>query len=147
MRQRFWGGTGPLPRGLVEHAEGLSHDLLSSMDEPALLHGDLHYENILSAERQPWLAIDPKGVVAEPAYETGAILRNLWPRRLAEHQPAQTIARRADVLAEELGFDRIRLLAWGLYQAVLAAWWCLEDDLECWRYFARHATLIDSLLD
>jgi streptomycin 6-kinase len=117
------------------------------MDEPALLHGDLHHENIMSAGRQPWLAIDPKGLVAEPAYETGALLRNLWLPRLTQPQPEQAIARRADVLTEELGFDRVRLLAWGLYQAVLAAWWCLEDDLECWRYFVRHATLIDSLLD
>jgi streptomycin 6-kinase len=145
MRLHFEGGTGPLPKDLVEKAEGLSRELLGSMDEPALLHGDLHHENILSAERQPWLAIDPKGLVAEPAYETGALLRNLWPHRLAQPRPAQAIARRVDLLAEEIGFDRARILAWGLYQAVLAAWWCLEDQLECWQYFAEHATLIDSL--
>ncbi len=38
--------------------------------------GDLHHENILAAERAPWLAIDPKGVIGEPAYEMGALLRN-----------------------------------------------------------------------
>ena len=91
------------------------------MDEPALLHGDLHHENILSVERQPWLAVDPKGMVAELAYETDALLCNLSPGLLAQPQPARAIARRTGVLVEELGFDRSRLLGWGLAQAVLSA--------------------------
>lgn len=43
------------------------------------------------------------------------------PRRIARY------ARRADVLAAELGLDRRRMLGWSLAQAVLAAWWCVED--------------------
>jgi streptomycin 6-kinase len=34
-----------------------------------LLHADLHHHNILAAERHPWLAIDPKGVIGDAAYE------------------------------------------------------------------------------
>lgn len=41
-----------------------------------LLDGDLHHFNILRAHRQPWLAIDPKGLVGDPAYEVGAFLYN-----------------------------------------------------------------------
>jgi len=82
-------------------------------------------------------------VVGEPAYETGALLRNLSPRLLAQPQPAQAIARRADVLAEELGFDRTRLLGWGLAQAVLSAWWRIEDHMGCWADAIRYAELID----
>jgi streptomycin 6-kinase len=55
---------------LLEEAETLFAELNASMAEPFLLHGDLHHENILAAEREPWLAIDPKGVVGEPARET-----------------------------------------------------------------------------
>jgi streptomycin 6-kinase len=146
LRARLGGGTGPLPRHLVEKAEGLFHDLFNSMSEPMLLHGDLHHKNILSAERKPWLAIDPKGVLAEPAYETGALLRNLWPEGLGQPRPACILARRAAVLSEALGFDRTRVLSWGLAQAVLAAWWCLESGLDGWEYFSRHAALIDSVL-
>ena len=31
-----------------------------------LLHWDLHFENVLSAEREPWLAIDPKPLLGHP---------------------------------------------------------------------------------
>jgi streptomycin 6-kinase len=68
LRIRFDGGTGPFPKPLVEAAENLFQDLLASSNEPTILHGDLHHWNILSAEREPWLAIDPKGVIGEPAY-------------------------------------------------------------------------------
>ncbi len=79
LRDRFDGGTGPFSKSLIETAESLFRDLLSSMDEVTLLHGDLHHWNILSAEREPWLAIDPQGVIGEPAYEVGAWLRNPFP--------------------------------------------------------------------
>src|SRR6266567_6137524 len=42
----------------------------ASSAEPVLVHGDLHHDNVLSSARAGWLAIDPKGVAAEPAYET-----------------------------------------------------------------------------
>ena len=52
----------------------------------------------------------------------------------------------AAVLADELGFDRARLLRWGLAQAVLAAWWCIEDHGGGWQQFARCAELIDEAM-
>ncbi|MEE9451313.1 MAG: aminoglycoside phosphotransferase family protein, partial [Gammaproteobacteria bacterium] len=45
---------------LIDRARKISEELHQSMSEPVLLHGDLHHFNILSAARQPWLAIDPK---------------------------------------------------------------------------------------
>ncbi len=35
-------------------------------------------------------------------------------------------------LAEELGFERERVLGWGLAQAVLSAWWSIEDGGQVW---------------
>ena len=134
MRQHFMGGTGPLPADLVEKAETLFNELFGSMETPVLLHGDLHHENILRAERVPWLAIDPKGVVGEPAYEVGALLRNIKPQLLDGLQPSWILARRVSILKEELGFERERMLGWGLSQAVLSACWCLEDNLDCWEW-------------
>jgi streptomycin 6-kinase len=131
LRKRFDGSTGPLPGALVVQAEGLFRELIASMGEPVLLHGDLHHDNILAAEREPWLAIDPKGVVGEPAYEVGALLRNPFPEILSMPQPARILDRRVDQLASELGFDRGRILGWALAQAVLSAWWCLEDRVPC----------------
>ena len=146
MRQRYDGGTGPLPADLVEKAEALFDELLGSMGTPVLLHGDLHHENILRADREPWLAIDPKGVVGEPAYEVGALLRNIKPQLLDRLQPSRILARRVSILKEELGFEQERMLGWGLAQAVLAAWWCLEDNLDCWKWLIYCAEQIHEVM-
>lgn len=134
LRNEFEGATGPFPRLLVEEAETLFAELLRSMGKPMLLHGDLHHDNILAAERAPWLALDPKGVVGEPAYEVGALLRNVAPQFLAEAPLSRVLTRRVHQFAEELGFDRNRLRAWGLAQAVLSAWWSLEDHGHGWEW-------------
>jgi streptomycin 6-kinase len=127
LRQEFDGGTGPFVPKLVEAAESLFADLLPSQVEPVLLHGDLHHWNILRATRAPWLALDPKGVVGEPAYEVGAWLRNPIDR-LADWPNLKRIqARRIDQFAEMLSLDRQRLVGWGIAQAVLSAWWSYED--------------------
>lgn len=126
-RQRYEGGSGPFSPALLEEAETLFAELSASMAEPVLLHGDLHHENILAATRQPWLAIDPKGLAGEPAYETGALLRNQSAAVLESSQPIRTMARRVDQLAGELELDRARVQGWGLAQAVLSAWWDIED--------------------
>ena len=127
LRERFGGGTGPFPRALVEEAESLFSELLESSAEPVLLHGDLHHGNVLAAARDPWLAIDPKGLVGEPAYEVGALLRNPLPQLLRWPRPVRATERRIALLSEELGFERERVRGWGLAQAVLAGWWSFED--------------------
>jgi streptomycin 6-kinase len=132
LRAHFNGGTGPLPTQLVEQAETLFAELLSSMAEPVLLHGDLHHWNIIAAQRQPWLALDPKGIVGEPAYEVGAFLRNPTPDFLTWPDLNRVLARRVDQLSEQLGFDRQRLIGWGIAQAVLSAWWSIEDQGYGW---------------
>ncbi len=130
LRQTYDGGTGPFPEALVERAETLYRELCSSMAEPVLLHGDLHHENILSAERETWLAIDPKGVVGEAVYETGSWLRNPMPQLLEMPYPGRILARRIDQFSEQLGFDRARIRDWALAQAMLSAWWSMEDSGE-----------------
>jgi streptomycin 6-kinase len=145
LHARFHGGTGPLAPALVARAEALFEELLPSQAEPVLLHGDLHHENILSAQRRPWLAIDPKGVAGEPAYEVGAWLRNPMPQLMAWPDLDGILARRIDQLAEELELDRQRLLGWGLAQAVLSAWWSLEDHGHGWEASMQVAEILAQL--
>lgn len=130
LREKFNGGTGPLPADLVDLAEGLFRDLLSSAEPPVLLHGDLHHFNILAARRKPWLAIDPKGLAGEPAYEVGSLLRNPHPLLFADPNVQR---RRVEVLHEELGFPKDRMLGWGVAQAVLSAWWSFEESATDWQ--------------
>lgn len=147
LRRRFDGGTGPLSSGLVDRAEHLFAELAASQAPPMLLHGDLNHGNILSSNRADWLAIDPKGVVGEPAYETGVLLRNWLPDLLLLPNPADVLGRRVDRLAELLHVDRIRIRDWGIAQAVLSAWWCIEDNSSCADDAMTCAELLTSLPD
>ncbi len=127
LRRVFEGSSGPFPEFLVAKAEGIFAEYLASSNPGVLLHGDLHHENILFDERRGWLAIDPKGVIGEPAYEVGALLRNVKSDLLEERSLQSICERRIAILAEKLGFSRTRILGWGLAQAVLSAWWSYED--------------------
>jgi streptomycin 6-kinase len=97
------------------------------------------------AQRQPWLALDPKGVVGEAAYETGALLRNPAGRVLKSANPRGMMARRIDQLASELGFERERIRAWALAQAVLSAWWSIEDHGYGWEDAITYAEILAQL--
>jgi streptomycin 6-kinase len=130
LRAQFGGGTGPFPKRLVEEAERLAADLFATLAPPVVLHGDLHHFNILAAEREPWLAIDPHGVIGEPAYDVGALMRNPHPAFLKFPDPLGTLERRLTILAETLGFERARLRAWTVAQGVLSAWWGYEDQRD-----------------
>lgn len=132
LRHEFNGGSGPFPEKIVATAEGLFAELLPSSAPPVLLHGDLHHYNILAAEREPWLALDPKGVAGEPAYEVGALLRNPTPQIAQEPELSRLLLRRIDQLAQILELDRRRLIGWAVAQAVLSAWWSYEESGSGW---------------
>ncbi|MDI7277140.1 MAG: aminoglycoside phosphotransferase family protein [Anaerolineae bacterium] len=145
LRARFDGGTGPFPAALVERAESLFAGLIASSAPPVLLHGDLHHWNIVRARREPWLAIDPKGLAGEPAYEAGALVRNRLPEPAAPGQTRRLLERRIAQFAEALGCERERLLGWSLAQAVLSAWWSYEDSGRIWGQALRVAECLSGL--
>jgi streptomycin 6-kinase len=127
LRPRFGGGAGPFPEEAVERVEALLRDGLIESSPPALLHGDLHHFNILLSDRG-WLAIDPKGVIGPPEYETGPFLINPLGGIPEEVEGARRTRRRIAILAERLGYDRRKLWAWALCHSVLSAWWDLRKD-------------------
>ena len=152
LRQRHGGTTGPLPREKVQRGEAIYRDLLRSQPDPVVLHGDLHHTNILSAEREPWLIIDPHGVVGDPAFEVGPWLRNpvtdpgeRYEERALLRQPnvASILNRRLDIFASELALDRKRLRDWGIAFATLSACWSDESNhTESWQQALRVADII-----
>lgn len=91
--------------------------------DAVLCHQDLHGGNILRAERESWLAIDPKPIVAERAYDTVAIVRDASPTR-------DEVRRRLDTLSDLLGLDRERMRLWGIAKSL--AW---EDAAEAQLYW------------
>lgn len=132
-----------LPTGFaasfLDRAKQIALNLHQDVTESVLLHGDLHHFNIISAERVPWLAIDPKGVIGERAYELGALLRNPIPNIVTTMNTKKILARRVDLFAEILGFDRQRIIAWGFAQAVLSAVWSLDDSMDDWKIYLKCA--------
>ncbi|MFN8634468.1 MAG: aminoglycoside phosphotransferase family protein [Chloroflexota bacterium] len=138
----FYGGPGPLPERILEHAERLAPELLATAPRLVLLHADLHHYNILSADREPWLAIDPKGMLGDPGYEVGPFLMNPWPQD--DTASPAVLARRLDILADELQYDRSRLRDWGIVHAVLSACWSAENDGTDWR---KAVATAENLLD
>lgn len=147
LRVRFDGGTGPLPRRLVDKAEQLLQDLQASRSQKALLHGDLHHGNILSKGEDGWVAIDPKGVIGDPAYEAARFQHNPIPRFLETDRPRAVAERRVELLASIMVEDRSRLLAWAFFDAMLAACWSIEDGEDTWPYFRSCAQLFDGLIE
>jgi streptomycin 6-kinase len=128
--QEEYGGSGPLPADLYARGEALAGELLASAPIEVVLHGDFHHYNVLSADRAPWLAIDPKGMRGDPGYEAGPFLHNPNDGQMA--LTAAVLRRRLDVLAGELGYDRARLRDWGIAHAVLSAVWSAEDEGHGW---------------
>lgn len=144
-RAQHAGGSGPIGESMLARAESLFAELSASTEKETLLHGDLHHWNILSAKRQPWLAIDPKGVVGDPAYEAGAWLRNPVRAVQAGDISEALLARRIDQFVDELSFESSRVIGWGFAQAVLAACWSFEDRDEDGDLFLAWAELLSNL--
>ena len=120
-------GTGGYVAPFPPRGRGVAGDGL------VLLHGDLHQGNVLRAEREPWLAIDPKGVVGEPVWETGPLLLNVLPPVGDAAGMRAILARRVCLLADYLGVDRERIVAAGIVRAVLAAFWSVESEGDFWQ--------------
>ena len=121
-------GDDPIPRRLVTRALDLVRGLCESATDRVVLHGDLHHDNVLrasGARDEPWLAIDPHGVVGDPGAEVGALLYNPDPAR---RDPALValVPERVEQLADGLALPIDRVVAWGFVQAVLSEVWTAE---------------------
>lgn len=91
--------------GLVEKGLRLMRDLSRPAEDDVLLATDLHAGNVLRARREPWLVIDPKPFVGDPAYDATQHLLNC-PARMHTN-PLSTIRRFGNLL--DLDPEKIRL--------------------------------------
>lgn len=85
-----------------------------------LCHGDLHELNALQTYDDTFRLIDPEGVMAEPEYDLGVLMRNA-PGEDDLHE-------RADWLAAATGCDRTAIWEWGTAERVLSGLWCRVVD-------------------
>jgi streptomycin 6-kinase len=116
-----------LPHRLVEQALSLGADLVS---DPAstgtLIHGDLHYENVLAADREPWLVIDPKPMTGDPHYEIAPMLWDRWEE--LDGCVREGVRRRFFALTEAAGFDADRARDWVIVRMMHNAMWEITEN-------------------
>ena len=115
-----------LPRKLVRALETAVADL-ESLRRPVVLHGDLHHENILRDDRLGWLAIDPKGLVGDPALEIGRYMANELDRAVTTDGFRALAERRLEVFARELDEPLDRLRAAAAVDVIMCMGWELEN--------------------
>jgi streptomycin 6-kinase len=127
LRPRFGGSTGPFPERTVSIVEQMIGSLFAENRPQVLLHGDFHHFNILLSERG-WLVIDPKGVCGPAEYEIGPFLLNPWGKIPDGSEAIKRTQRRISILADRLGFDRKKLLAWATCFSLLSSWWDTAED-------------------
>lgn len=115
----------PLPRRLVEQAVSLGRTFASDpATDGRLLHTDLHYANVLAADREPWLAIDPKPLSGDPHYEVAPMLWNRWDELVAAPRSVRDgIRLRFHTLVDVAGLDEERARDWVVFRMVVNAMW------------------------
>jgi streptomycin 6-kinase len=128
--------TAHLDAGLVARTVGILGELGPSVTEAVVLHQDLHGDNVVRAQREPWLVIDPKPLSGEREFSVAPIVRS------AElgHTRAE-VRHRLDRLTAELGLDRERARGWAVGQTI--AWAGGEDPALT----ARHEQVARWLLE
>ncbi|MEN4478887.1 aminoglycoside phosphotransferase family protein [Mycolicibacterium cosmeticum] len=118
-----------VPRRLVEQAISLGDDFAT---DPAsggtLIHGDLHYANVLAADREPWLVIDPKPMNGDPHYELAPMLWNRWDELTGYVRDG--VRRRFYTLVDAAGLDADRARAWVTVRVMHNAMWELTEQAE-----------------
>jgi streptomycin 6-kinase len=108
----------PEARALVADCAAAVREVVAEPGD-RLLHWDLHDENVLAADRAPWLAIDPKPLAGDPGFE---LLPAIWNRF-----DAAEIRWRFDAMTDVLALDRARARAWSLGRVLQNCLWEIED--------------------
>jgi len=112
--------------GLVTEGLGVFQELPRNASTEVLLATDLHAGNVLRAEREPWLVIDPKPFIGDPAYDATQHLLNCKARMLS--RPVEMIRRFADLL--EVDHERVRLWMFARLAAEPRDEWGDESSAE-----------------
>ena len=100
----------------------LGRELAASASRITLLHGDFHPGNVLAAQREPWLIIDPKPLIGDPAYDLAQWLSNRYDAAVLTGDPVSALRGQIDRFAARLGLDPARIAGWALVKAFGWEW-------------------------
>jgi streptomycin 6-kinase len=120
--------SAPVPHRYVEQAISLSEDFIADpATDGRLIHTDLHYENMLAADREPWLVIDPKPLSGDPHFEVAPRIWNRWDEVVAAADLRFAVRQRFYTAIDAAGFDQDRARDWVIVRQMLNVLWTLED--------------------
>ena len=144
-------------RQLREGAAELDHPLSSSalgtalatvcelgrLQPELMVHGDFHASNILRAEREPWLVVDPKGYAGDPAYDATMPIK--WPplMLLKGDDLRKAVRRGLEIFADAAELDRERVRRWGQFHAVQVAFWGRRQGFRAGRHGPQRDTVTE----
>ena len=131
---RFATERAEYPPKLVAEAARLGTELTSSTAELVVVHGDFNPFNILCAQREPWLAIDPKPLLGDPAYDLAQYLANYSELAAASGDPKAFFRDAIAFFSRRLGLDRYRVAAWAFVKAI--GWTWSVDEAELFKELA-----------
>lgn len=118
-----------LPRRMLARAQGLHRELAGDPTcDATLVHGDLHFENVLAGEREAWLAIDPQPRAGHPGWDLHAVLRTRRDELGTGASLRWSVRRRTEILCEAAGVDEEVARRWTIVRCAVEAAWALDDD-------------------
>ncbi|WP_235583068.1 aminoglycoside phosphotransferase family protein, partial [Kitasatospora sp. Root107] len=122
-----WARLGePCPRRYLDAAVTACREL-GGDHAPVVVHGDLHHGNVLAGRHSEWLAIDPKGLIGEPAFDLLPFLRNRWTALTTTGDTRAALELRLARVVEAAGLDPERARRWSQARAVDDLLWCTEN--------------------
>jgi streptomycin 6-kinase len=117
-----------VPRRFVDQAIALADGFATDhATDGALIHTDLHYFNVLAATREPWLAIDPKPMAGDPAYEIAPLLWNRWTEAVATGDVRNAVRERMFTVCDAAGLDEDRVRACIVVRELVNVLWSTTD--------------------
>jgi streptomycin 6-kinase len=114
---------GPVPKAYLDAAAALAREL-SARAGDRLVHADLHYGNVPPADREPWLAFDPRAVAGDPEH---AVPEMLWAR--LDEVGAARLRRLLAILVTDGGLDPQLARSWSIVRCADYWLWALEHGL------------------
>lgn len=121
--------SAPVPRRYVEQAAALAADFSSDpATDGVLVHTDLHYDNVLAAEREPWLVIDPKPLSGDPTFEIAPLLWNRWDEIASSGDVRAAVRGRFHAIVDLTAFDEDRARDWVVVREIVNVLWAIHDS-------------------
>lgn len=120
---------------VVAEAVARGRALAAGQPRRVLLHGDFNPGNVLAAQREPWLCIDPKPLVGDPAYDLAQLLYNRARFVIQSGDAVAVLRRQIDGFAANLGLDPARIAGWAFVKAL--GWQCGPEFVTLFQQVAR----------